>query len=647
MELDELEKNITEILLQNKIDIEKSDGLFYRRFINAAPSITELFTALYGSNNNSQKHYNALLQTIVVAYTNRNKSLKSRDSEKQGKEKWFVSSQLVGMSLYVDKFCGSLNNLTNKLPYLQTLGVNLLHLMPIMESPANESDGGYAVSNFRQVDARFGTNNDLAEVQQNLLANNMYLMMDIVLNHTSQQHEWAVKAIGGDAYYQDFFYLYKDKNIVDYYNSTMPEIFPESSPGSFTYNEAMQKWVMTVFHNYQWDLNFSNPNVFIAMLDTVFYYANIGVDILRIDAPAFIWKKMGTTCQNLDEAHQLLCLIKQCVQVATPGMALLGEAIVAPKEIIKYFGTNKYLAKECDIAYAATNMALQWDALATADTTVMLAAQPDILKKPNGTTWITYTRCHDDIGLGYDDTMIASAGYQPYEHRKFIKEYYSGTYPNTTATGALFSVNPKTQDARISGTLASLCGLESAIYNNDRVAVKTAIDKIILLQAQTLLIGGIAMLYYGDEVGYTNDYTYLNDSSKSYDNRWMHRPQIDWQKNDLYKLKNTVAQRVFTATQQAIAIRRSNPVFNDVNNIDWMAVHNKHIAAFVRYNDVTKVICLFNYASTVQGLTWYAFKQKGMSGKITNLCNGETYLIANDNEFINLQPYEYMVLQVG
>ncbi len=647
MELDELEKNITEILQQNKIDIEKSDVLFYRRFINAASSITELFTALYGSNNNAQKHYNDLLQTIVVAYTNRNKNLKSRDNEKQGKEKWFVSSQLVGMSLYVDRFCGSLNNLNNKLPYLQTLGVNLLHLMPIMESPANESDGGYAVSNFRQVDARFGTNNDLAQVQQHLLANNMYLMMDIVLNHTSQQHEWALKAIGGDAYYQDFFYLYNDKNIVDYCNSTMPEIFPESSPGSFTYNEAMQKWVMTVFHSYQWDLNFSNPNVFIAMLDTIFYYANIGVDILRIDAPAFIWKKMGTTCQNLDEAHQLLCLIKQCVQVATPGMALLGEAIVAPKEIIKYFGTNKYLANECDIAYAATNMALQWDALATADTTVMLAAQPDILKKPNGTTWITYTRCHDDIGLGYSDEMIASAGYQPYEHRKFIKEYYSGTYPNTTATGALFSVNPKTQDARISGTLASLCGLESAINNNDRVAVKTAIDKIILLQAQTLLIGGIAMLYYGDEVGYINDYTYLNDSSKSYDNRWMHRPQIDWQKNDLYNIKNTVAQRVFTVTQQAITIRKSNPVFNDVNNIDWLAVHNKHIAGFVRYNDTTKIICLFNYAPTVQGLTWYAFKQKGMSGTITNLCNRQTYTLGNDNEFINLQPYEYMVLQVG
>ena len=280
-------------------------------------------------------------------------------------------------------------------------------------------------------------------------------MLDIVLNHTSQQHEWAKKAKEGDRHYQDYYYFYNDRSLPDQYDQTMPDIFPESSPGNFTYIPECNKWVMTVFHDYQWDLNYNNPKVFVEMMDTIFFYANLGVDILRIDAPAFIWKQLGTTCQNLPQAHTILRLIKQCVQVATPGMALLGEAIVAPKDIMTYFGTGEFTAKECDFAYNATHMALQWDMLATGNTKVMLAAQHELLKKPLGASWITYTRCHDDIGLGYEDYMIKQAGFDPYDHRKFLKDYYSGNHPGSPAKGHYFPVNPKTGDARISGSLAS------------------------------------------------------------------------------------------------------------------------------------------------------------------------------------------------
>jgi len=288
---------------------------------------------------------------------------------------------------------------------------------------------------------------------------------------------------------------------------------------------------MTVFNNYQWDLNFRNPAVFNAMLDTIFFYANLGIDVLRIDAPAFIWKQMGTTCQNLPEAHTILKLIKLCIEVATPGMALLGEAIVAPAQIMEYFGTGRFTTHECDFAYNATQMAVQWDALATADTRIMLAVQHDLQKKPLGTSWLNYTRCHDDIGLGYDDYIIHQVGFTPYLHREYLKNYYGGILKDSPSSGALFGVNPKTNDARISGTLASLCGLEKAQLANNKNAVKTAIDKIILMQAQSMFLGGLPMLFYGDEVGYENDHSYLNDPGKSSDNRWMHRPVIDWKKN--------------------------------------------------------------------------------------------------------------------
>jgi amylosucrase len=518
--------------------------------------------------------------------------------------------------------------------------------MPVMESPAGESDGGYAVSNFRKVDERFGTLDNLKGVQEKMSREKMYLMMDIVLNHTSYRHEWAQQAKAGDKKYQDFFYMYDDRNIPDQFDKTMPEIFPEAAPGNFTYVEECNKWVMTVFHKYQWDLNYSNPAVFIAMLDTVFFYANLGIDILRIDAPAFIWKQLGTVCQNLPQAHSLLRLIKQCVQVSAPGMALLGEAIVAPKEIMKYFGTGLYAAKECDFAYNATHMALQWDALATGDTRVMLAAQHEILQKPYGTSWITYTRCHDDIGLGYDDYMIQHAGYNAYEHRKFLKDYYSGVQQGSPAKGALFAVNPKTQDARISGSLASLCGLESAIDHNDAYAIDLSIKKILMMQAHSFFIGGVPMLFYGDELGYTNDYSYLNDAGKAYDNRWMHRPVIDWEKNKRIDEEGTVEERMFSGTKRLISIRRQLEMVSDLKNLTWLPPHNIHVAGYLRTHNDQKLYCVYNFSAEPAYLTWFAFKQHGrVAEKLFDHWSGNEFNTGYDHEYLIIEPYGFYLLE--
>ena len=411
----------------------------------------QLFELLYKDHPLQEKMFDQFLITIIKAHKERAEIFKEKDIEKEKMGSWFLSNQITGMSLYVDRFAEKLSAMPSKLDYLKNLGVNFVHFMPLFESPAGESDGGYAVADFRKIDARFGNLNDFKNVQKTMQDQSMYIMIDIVLNHTSNQHEWVKKAKAGEQEFQDYFYMFDDRSIPDQFEQTMPEIFPESAPGSFTFIQACNKWVMTVFHNYQWDLNFTNPAVLNAMLGNIFFYANLGVDILRIDAPAFIWKKIGTSCQNLPEAHTLLQLIKQAVYIASPGMAILGEAIVAPKEIINYFGTGEFTAKECDVAYNATQMALQWDALATSDTRIMLAAQQDLMKKPLGTTWITYTRCHDDIGLGYDDDKIAAAGYNAYEHRKFLKEFYSGNHPISDAMGALFSVNPKTQEVYVCG----------------------------------------------------------------------------------------------------------------------------------------------------------------------------------------------------
>lgn len=623
------------------------DVLFFTRFAANLSAIDSLFRELYGQRPDLGKCLTALFNTIRDAHTNRTAALRKKDLLKAEEGNWFLSNKLAGMSLYIDRFAGKLPDVKDKLPYLKELGINVLHFMPIFESPANESDGGYAVSNFRQVDQRFGHLDDLVKLRKEMDKQGMYLMTDIVLNHTSRQHAWAKKAAKGDKKYQDYFYMFDDRSEPNEYEKTMKEIFPTAAPGNFTYVEECNKWVMTVFHNYQWDLNFSNPAVFMDMLSNIFFYANLGVDILRIDAPAFIWKQIGTPCTNLQHAHTLLRLIKLCVQVATPGMALLGEAIQAPRFIITYFGQDAYTARECDFCYDATQMATQWDALATGDTRVMLAAQSVILQKPFGTSWITYTRCHDDIGLGYDDGMINQAGFDPVKHRSYIKDYYSGKFPGSPAKGDLFSFNPKTGDARISGSLASLCGLETALAERNNASINKAIKKILLMQAMSFFVGGLPMIFYGDEVGYLNDYSYLKDPARDYDNRWMHRPVIDWRKNDKRLKKNSVESKIFHGTQKLLQIRKALSAITDFSNVTWITPFNIHVAGFIRHTAEQVIFCFFNFRDERSLVTWYAVRESGYAPELLyDHWREKEIRPGEDHEFLVFEPYDFYIFEV-
>lgn len=639
-------RKVLKLIRRYSLSENDSDLSFTQRLNANVYFIHQFFMHFYGHLDAAESEFYNLLETIITAHVNRNQMLRARDEEKMTDIPWFVSNELVGMSLYVDRFVGDLKGLAEKLDYFTELGINVLHLMPLFQSPPEESDGGYAVSDFKQIDARFGTLDDLMEVQRGMLDRNMYLMADIVYNHTSDQQEWAMRAKAGEKEYQDYFYMFDDRTIPDEYEKTMKEIFPEAAPGNFTYVKECDKWVMTVFHNYQWDLNYRNPKVFIAMLEIVFFYANLGIDILRIDAPAFIWKELGTTSSNLPNTHKLLQLLRLCVRAATPGMALLGEAIQRPKQIMEYFGSGIFRGHECDFLYKAPQMALQWDALATRDTRVMLAQQEVLLDKPFGTSWITYTRSHDDIGLGYDDEAIAAAGYDPVSHRKFIRDFYSGKSYDSPSRGGLFAYNPRTGDARISGSLASLCGLERALEEENDEAKEWAIRKILLMQAFSFFIGGLPMLFYGDELGYMNDQEYLQIPGKSYDSRWMHRPMISWQKNALKDEEGTVEHRIYQATKKLIELRKNIPAVADLSNLQWSIAHNIHVAVFHRYIEDQEIVCVFNFSPEEAFLTWYAFREYGTDPEVLyDHISEQTFHPQTDEEYLIIAPYRFHVME--
>ena len=603
--------------------------------------IRKHFLALYQDQKNCDKHLHDLMRVLYQNYSQRAKSLRTVDSQREKDHQWLLDQKWVGTSLYVDRFAGDLKGLQKKIPYLEELGVNLVHLMPVLKSPEAASDGGYAVSDYRQVDPKLGTMSDLRNTTKKFRKRGMLTVIDLVLNHTSDKHEWARKAKAGKKKYQQYYYMFKDRTDPDKYESHMPEVFPTSAPGNFTYLEEIGKWVMTVFHNYQWDLNYRNPRVLIEMVDNLLYLANQGADILRLDAPAFLWKEFGTSSQNLPQAHLILNLMKRCSEVVAPGVKFIAEAIVSPSEIMKYYG-GEHGQIECDIAYHATLMALSWDALATTKTALMYKSLSNMANKPLGTTWITYLRGHDDIGLGFDDDDIRQVGFDPGMHRAFLLEYYTGKFKGSPAKGALFMHNQANNDARISGTLASLAGLEVALQSNDQKDIDQAISKILLLHALMLSHGGLPMIFIGDEIGQTNDYGYQEHKQLKYDNRWMHRPFMDWEAAEKRNDSATVQHRLFHGLQKLIGIRKNTPEFADYNTTKLIYCDNQHVLAFLRYSKITssKTLVLVNFHPSVQFLNRGILLHQGfdLSAGFYDKLTGEPPVYVKD--LIKMQPYQ-------
>lgn len=598
---------LNKILDQLKPEIRKKDlRHFYTRLGANFYAIYSLFHRLYGKREDFEQQMLRLAEVLAVNYINRSRELKKLDIQRERDHNWFLSQEWVGMALYANAYADDLQGLGKRLGYLQQLGVNMLHVMPILKCPPGASDGGYAVSDYRNVDERVGSLEDVSELHAKLRARDMLLILDVVVNHVSDQHEWAQHAREGNPVYQDYFYAFSSRDIPDMFEETMPEVFPETSPGNFTWDEQMGRWVMTVFNDYQWDLNYSNPAVFIEMLDILLFWANRGADILRLDAVAFLWKKIGTDCQNEYEAHLILQLLKDCCQVTAPGVLFIAEAIVAPVEIIKYFGEDAVIAKECEIAYNATFMALMWDAVATRNSKLLEQGIRSLPDKLDRATWLNYVRCHDDIGLGFDDADVIRAGYEPTSHRKFLLDYFTGEFDSSLSRGQPFGLDEKSGDARISGSLASLAGLEVALERNDESAIQNCIDLILLLHGMIMSFGGIPLLYYGDEIGMLNDFSFMEDEEKAHDTRWIHRPVIDWDKAERRHQRGTPEQQLFEGIARMIAVRKKTPAFADFNNRELIATNNPHLFAFMRSNPFESgdhVLVVGNFDASPQSLT--------------------------------------------
>ncbi len=599
------------------------------------PRLFKQLYRLYGGYYDFFFHLESILASATEMWMQRPAELKALDAMRGADPYWYQSSRMVGAMCYVDLFAGNLAALRERIPYLSELGITYLHLMPLFKEPEGDNDGGYAVSSYREVSPALGTMDELAELATELRHHGISLTLDFVFNHTSDDHEWALAALNGDAHYQSYYRLFPDRTMPDLYEKTMPEVFSEDHPGAFTYRTRIKQWVWTTFHTYQWDLNYENPEVFNRMMEEMLFLANQGVEILRLDAVAFIWKRLGTNSQNLPEAHSIIQAFNALASIAAPAMVFKSEAIVHPDEVRSYIGTD-----ECPLSYNPQLMALLWEALATRDVRVLQRAMRDRFNIPSGCAWVNYVRCHDDIGWAFADDDVEAVGFEPSSHRRFLTRFYTGRFDGSFACGAPFQEDPKTGDARVSGSCASLTGVEQALAENNADKLELAIRRILLIHGIIITIGGIPLLYLGDEIATLNDYSYDQDAEKIGDSRWLHRQQFDWERAEQRRDCETVPGRVYQGLLRLLQVRGQNQAFSR-GETEILDTGSAQVFGFLRSNEQSVVFILANFTEHQQGLEARRLRQMGMRKTMVDLYSGRTIIATQE---LVLEPYQLLIL---
>lgn len=592
-------------------NVNNTEKIFAQRMEKHQDELRWLYMELYGND----AMYAELCEQMHDYYLKRSTELKKRDVKKEKNPDWFKEKEMLGMMLYIDNFAGNLKGVEKKLAYLKECNVNCLHLMPFLDTPKGKSDGGYAVADFRKVRPDLGTMKDLARLTEKCHENGMNVCMDFVMNHTSEEHEWAKRARAGEGEYMSRYFFYDNGDIPARYEETVPQVFPTTAPGNFTWLPEIGHYVLTTFYPYQWDLNYRNPRVFNEMMYNFLFLANQGMDIIRIDAVPYIWKELGTSCRNLKEVHTIVRMMRMIAEIVCPSVILLGEVVMEPEKVVPYFGTVE--KPECHMLYNVTTMATTWNSIATRDIR-LLKKQMDIVSRlPKQYTFLNYLRCHDDIGWGLDFDTMKQWGMEEPSHKRYLNDYFTGKIADSISRGELYNDDPVTQDARFCGTTASMCGIEAAGFEGNAEKMQTAIQEDLMLHAYMLTQSGIPMLYSGDELGQVNDYSYKEDAEKVSDSRYLHRGIFQWILADKRKDLSTVQGQLFQMLNRLEQIRRQENVFSQEAEVYTYDVHNDSILGILREYKGERFIALFNFSENEQT----AWMQE--EGIFRNLVNGE------------------------
>ncbi len=576
--------------------------------------------------------FDELCDNMSKVYKERKQSLKQLDLKREADPEWFKGNDMLGMMIYTGLFGGTLKGVEKHLDYLQSCGVNYVHLMPLMESPRERSDGGYAVADFRKVQPELGTVEDLENLAESCHKQDMSLCLDFVMNHTSEDHEWAKRARAGEKEYQDRYFFYDTWDIPAEYEKTVPQVFPTTAPGNFTWLEDCKKHVLTTFYPYQWDLDYRNPAVFNEMMYNFLFFANLGVDVIRIDAVPYIWKELGTSCRNLPKVHTIVRMMRMIGEIVCPGILLLGEVVMEPAKVAPYFGTVE--KPECHMLYNVTTMATIWHTVAVQDIRLLRKQLDSVYALPKTYTFLNYLRCHDDIGWGLDYDQLEEWDMFQAPHKRYLNDFYLGNVWESFSKGELYNDDPVTQDARFCGTTASMCGVETALESKDNEALEQALRLDLMLHAFMLQQAGIPVIYSGDEIGQLNDYSYKNEPEKAVDSRYVHRSPFRWDLAEHVQKPDTVQGRIFEGLRKLETIRREHEAFTAKAHGETIGWEDASVLGIMRTGMTERITGIYNFSRSEKTVSWIG------GGK--DLLTGEDGAAEG---YVVLKPYGFIWLR--
>ena len=578
----------------------------------------------------------------LQGFRTRPTAMRGLDLEREAEPDWFQSPRMLGYACYADRFAGDLRGVADKTPYLAELGVTYLHLLPLLRPRPGDSDGGYAVMDYRSVREDLGTVDDLSALASTLRQRGISLAVDLVLNHVAREHEWARRARAGEQRYRDFFHVFPDRRGPDAFEATLPEVFPETAPGSFTWDDELAAWVWTTFNAWQWDLNWHNHEVFCELLEVVLFLANTGVEVLRLDAIAFLWKREGTDCQDQPEVHALTQALRAAVRIAAPAVLFKAEAIVGPERLVPYLGVGQRAGKVSDLAYHNGLMVHLWSSLAARDVRLMVTALRRFPARPTTTAWGTYVRCHDDIGWAIGDEDAAAVGWDGQSHRRFLSDYYTGAFPGSDARGLVFQENPLTGDRRVSGSAASLAGLSAALEDGSPERIDLAVRRLVVLHLAVLAFGGVPLLWMGDELGLLDDPDWAAEPQHEADNRWAHRPRMPWDVAARRSEEGTVEHRIFCALRDAVRARAGQPSMRGDVDPTVLDPVDPAVLGLLRSGPGGPLVALHNLAD--RDALWPR-SAVPITGELVDVLTGEVEL----DDVLRLPPYSarWLVARAG
>ena len=576
--------------VQTKERVSRAEADYRRRFDRHLDELRWLYMELY--DNGSM--FAELCDRLHDFYEERAGDLKKKDGEREKRPDWYKGNDMLGMMLYIDNFAGNLQGVQEKLSYIKRCNVNYVHLMPFLDTPKGRSDGGYAVADFRKVQPALGTMEDLESLTAACRKEGISVCMDFVMNHTSEDHEWAKRARAGEGEYMSRYFFFDSEAIPAEYEKTVPQVFPTTAPGNFTYLADAGHYVMTSFYPYQWDLNYKNPRVFNEMMYNFLFLANKGIDIMRIDAVPYIWKELHTQCRNLKQVHTIVRMMRMISEIVCPGVLLLGEVVMEPEKVVPYFGTLE--KPECHMLYNVTTMATTWHTVATRDVR-LLKRQLDIVNGlPKEYLFLNYLRCHDDIGWGLDYDTLRQWGFEERSHKQYLNDYFQGLGGDSGSRGELYNADPVSGDARFCGTTASMCGVEKAGFEQDEEAMKQAVRLDVMLHAYMFMQSGIPVLYSGDEIGQVNDYSYKEDSDKAADSRYLHRGKLDWTLTEQISDEESVTGQIFGQLDRLEKIRSAGKVFAAQADARTVETEDTNVLCISRSCEGEEILGVFNFS---------------------------------------------------